>query len=78
MTHIPYTQRSIYELQIEIDRYEDEYPHDQLPARYDALVALRNKRLREGLQTSEAERVMAHPLTDAPTHAREAGLLNRS
>lgn len=41
----PYTQRTLADLQLEIDAYEDSTPHEQLPARYDALVSLRNAKL---------------------------------
>lgn len=44
----PYTQRSLAEIQDEIDAYEERYPHDQLPPRYDALVAFRNQQIKHG------------------------------
>jgi hypothetical protein len=40
----PYTWRSLAEIQAEIDAYEENTPHDQLPPRYDALVRFRNSR----------------------------------
>lgn len=45
MSHTPYTDRSIAELEAEIDQYEETIPHEQLPPRYDALVAFRNARI---------------------------------
>jgi len=42
----PYTQRSLPEIQAEIDAYEENMSHDHLPPRYDALVAFRNSPLR--------------------------------
>jgi hypothetical protein len=44
LNSIPYTQRSVSELDAEIEAYEENTPHDQLPTRYDALVAFRNRR----------------------------------
>lgn len=43
MERIPYTDRDLATIQLEIDAYEDSTSHEALPARYDALVALRNR-----------------------------------